>query len=466
MAQVVAALQGEPAQPAACIIAAPTEYYIAGPQQGRPPDGRFAAGTKVDLLQEAGSYARIRAENGVVAYVARSALTSHNEHEQETALDLSALVAGGNRFAADLYRRLCHEDGNLFFAPASISTALAMTFAGAAGQTAAEMAQTLHFHAEDDQLHLRMQALQQLLNSTDDTQGVRLSIANRLWGQQSYDFLTPFLDVTREQYAAELARLDFQQTEAARQTINAWVEQQTQGKITDLLPPGVLSAATKLVLTNAVYFHGSWASPFDPDQTRDEEFHLTQAESVTVPTMFRTGMYQYSEPEGLQLLDLPYGDGSLSMIVLLPREREGLADLEARLTDDNLQQWIAGLRRRPVVEVHLPRFQSTSQFELSDTLQTLGLKSAFNAGSADFSGMTGERDLFLAAVIHKAFVDVNEEGTEAAAATGAVMAPTSAIGGTPPPPPVFRADHPFVFLIRDNRTGALLFMGRTIDPRN
>lgn len=440
------------------VIAAETEYYTTGPQQGRPPDGMFPAGKKVKIVEEAGSYTLVQSQGGVKAYVATDAI----KQQGDTPVDVSGVVEGGDRFALDLYQQLRTEDGNLFFSPSSISMALAMTYAGAAGQTEAEMAKTLHLQMPKDQLHDGMRALQAYWVTPDEEVGIRLNLANRLWGQKSYEFLTRFLQITRDNYGAELARLDFAQTEDARQTINTWVEDQTENKITDLIPSGVLSHDTTLVLTNAVYFHGIWTNPFNKEGTKDEDFHLTATDKIKVPMMHRSGAFRYGTGDDLQILELPYGDGSLSMVILLPKEIDGLADLEANLTFQYLQRWSDSVKPENEVKVYLPKFKTTSQFEMSRTLKAMGMKSAFT-GAADFSGMTGDRDLFISAVIHKALVDVNEEGTEAAAATGVIMA-RSAAPIKKKKPPVFRADHPFVFMVRDNRNGAIMFLGRVTNP--
>jgi serpin B len=442
------------------VIAAETEYYTTGPQQGRPPDGKFPAGTKVSIVEEAGSCVLVDSEGGVEAYVTADAV----KQQEATTMNVSGIVEGGNQFALDLYQQLCSEEGNLFFSPASISTALAMTYAGAAGDTEAEMAKTLHFQMPKDQLHDGVRALQAYWTTSDKKKGIRLNLANRLWGQESYEFLPAFQQITRDKYAAELARLNFAQTEDARQTINRWVEKQTEDKITDLIPAGVLSADTKLVLTNAVYFHGIWSDPFNKDRTKDEDFNLTATDKIKVPLMHRWDEFRYGAVDELQILDLPYGDGSLSMVVLLPEEIDGLANLESKLTFQNLQRWMASVKQEDEVKVYLPKFKTNSQFQMADTLKAMGMELAFDTARADFSGMTGGRDLFISEVIHKAFVDVNEEGTEAAAATGVVMAPTAAPIQEPKEPPVFRADHPFVFMIRDNRHGGILFLGRITNP--
>lgn len=384
--------------------------------------------------------------------------------------DLSAVVEGNTRFALDLFERLRSEEaGNLFFSPSSLSTALAMTFAGAEGETAEQMARVLHFSIPPDRLHPAFAALRKAGSSEpggDDKArpGVELNTANRLWGQRDFDFRADFLALTRDEYGAELALVDFRQAaEQAREQVNSWVEGQTNGKITDLLAPGVVDAMTRLVLTNAVYFKGAWTDPFRPEATRDEPFHLSASQQVDVPLMTRKDQFRFAKADGLKLLELPYGAGEFSMVVLLPDEVDGLSGLEARLTPEALNGWLRSLFRREVL-VDLPRFSMTSEFQLNDVLGAMGMDLAFTAGRADFSGMSTEEELVLSAVVHKAFVDVNEEGTEAAAATGIAVGVTSFV--PPKDPETFRADHPFLFLIRDRRTSNILFLGRLVDPRS
>lgn len=444
------------------VVAADAEYYTTGPQQGRPPDGTFKAGTKVTLLRKAGSYSRVQAENGVTAYVASDALREIGKAKAvEITDDVRAVARSNNRFAFDLYQHLREDKGNLFFSPASISTALAMTYAGAGGPTKTEMAQVLHFDLAEERLHGGFGTLGEILNSAE--KGYRLSMANRLWGAKTYPFRPEFLKTTREQYGAELAQLDFARTEEARQTINAWVEEQTNGRIEDLIPSGVLDAMTRLVLTNAVYFKGAWDEEFSKRATQDAPFRLSRDRQVKVPTMRQTDRFGYAETDDLQLLELPYEGHDLSMVIVLPKSVDGLPDLETKLTAESVQKWMSGLRRRDV-RVFLPRFKLTSQFELADVLRAMGMPLAFSE-RADFSGMSTVESLMLSQVVHKAFVDVSEEGTEAAAATAVVVAPTAAPAGDRDEPVVFRADHPFVFLIRDNRTGAVLFVGRVVNPK-
>jgi serpin B len=374
--------------------------------------------------------------------------------------DLAGLVPGNTQFALDLYSRLRDQEGNLFISPYSISSALAMTYAGARGNTAKQMAEVLGFALEDNVLHATFGALTGSLNEKGEKGNFELSVANALWGQRGYRFLDVFLELNSKHYGAGLNQLDFERdTEGARQTINAWVEKETRDKIKELIKQGVLSSATRLVLTNAIYFKGDWASQFEEERTRDETFKVTDEESVTVPMMHKTEEFGYMEAETFQVLQLPYEGDDLSMVVFLPKETEGLAALEQLLAVESIGTWMAGIAKQEV-RVILPKFKITSEFGLAEILVAMGMKDAFSLALADFSGMTGRRDLFIDAVVHKAYVDVNEEGTEAAAATGVVMKLTAVRDQ----PPVFRADHPFLFLIRDNASGSILFMGRVANP--
>lgn len=395
----------------------------------------------------------VRTDSGIEASVAADAVKLSNI----SAADVFGLVKGCNQFALELYQQLRSGDENLFFSPTSISVALAMTYAGAAGETQAEMASTLHFEMPNAQLHESMHAFQGFWATPDKDTGIRLNLANRLWGQRGFQFLPEFLDVTRSNYGAELVQLNFADSENSRQTINTWVEEQTEKKIVDLIPEGFLSSDTRLVLTNAVYFHGNWAEQFKKKNTRDQDFQLNTTAKVKVPMMHRTGKCRYGEIDNLQVLELPYGDGSLSMIVLLPKAVDGLEGLEAQLNFENLQRWMQSVKQDNRLEISLPRFKTTAKFDMKRTLQAMGMRSAFDERLADFSGMTSEGALFISGVVHKAFVDVNEEGTEAAAATAVGMVMVSS-------PPMFIADHPFIFMIRDNRNGALLFVGRITNP--
>jgi serpin B len=298
------------------------------------------------------------------------------------------------------------------------------------------------------------------LNATEKD-AYELQMANRLWGQTGYGFLPKYLATTKKDYGAELAQLDFvNQPDKSRQEINAWVEEQTNDKITDLLPQGSINDMTRLVLTNAIYFKGKWEHEFDKKDTKDSPFTTAAGKKVEAPLMFQEEKFKYSETEDAQLLEMPYKGDDLSMLVVLPKKSDGLSAVEKNLTAGNVEKWTAGMRKQEV-KTYIPRFKLTEEFQLNSTLADLGMPSAFAPGKADFSGMNGKNDLYITAAIHKAFVDVNEEGTEAAAATGVVLS----VFSLPPEPKIFRADHPFVFMIRDNHTGSVLFLGRVVNPK-
>ena len=367
------------------------------------------------------------------------------------------LVAGNNAFALDLYGELRGEKGNLFFSPFSISTAFAMLHAGARTQTEAEMAQVFRFPLAQDRLHLLYRELLASLDRGTAFEGYRLSVANRLWGQVGYGFLPDYLAVTRDAYGAPLEPLDFAaDPEACRGTINDWVAEKTEDRIRDLMPRGSIDSLTRLVLTNAIYFKGTWETQFDAEKTAKAPFFVTPGAPVSADMMTVEAEFASGAVDGVSILELPYEGEDLSMIVLLPEELDGLPALEERLTPENLESWVGGLAAREQT-VHLPRFEMTRFFPLNETLAGMGMPSAFDPASADFSGINGLRNLCVQAAVHKAFVKVNEEGTEAAAATGISMGETSV-------PPSFTANRPFLFLIRDNVTGSILFLGRVTDP--
>jgi len=373
--------------------------------------------------------------------------------------EVAAVVSGNNQFAFDLYAGLAgQEQGNLFFSPYSVSTALAMTYAGARGNTEAQMASALHFSLPQDDLHAAFGDVIGDLNGSQ-REGYQLNTANRLWGQQGYGFLPEYLDVTQLNYGAELAQVDFiGATEPTRQTINHWVEEQTQQKIKNLIPSGALSPQTRLVLTNAIYFKSDWKYKFDPDRTQLVPFWTTPDEQVNVSMMHQLNNFKHAALPTFQILELLYTSEDLSMIALLPNERDGLAELEASLTAETLSQSADQMVSKKVA-LSIPKFGMTQKFGLSSVLSSLGMSDAFSPTAADFSGMNGEGNLHISSVLHKAFINLDEEGTEAAAATVVVVGTTS-VG---PPIPQFYADHPFMFFIRDNRTESILFMGRVAD---
>ena len=370
-----------------------------------------------------------------------------------------SIAASNNKFAFDIYARLSTNNGNLFFSPYSISTCLAMTYAGARGNTEAQMAQVFHF-GEQTNLHAAFGELQAQLNAIQAKKKIELNIANGLWAQRGKAFLPAFLDIAQKQYGAEVEKADFRTAgEAVRKTINDWVSDKTKGKILDLIPPRSLGPMTRLVLVNAIYFKGPWVLPFRKGNTHEAPFHLNAEKAMPAQLMNQTDHFMYAENEELQLLELGYANHDISMVVLLPRKVDGLKALEAQLNAQQYESWLAKLHIQEVI-VGLPKFKLTSSVELNKYLVDLGMPDAFS-GAANFSGMDGTRQLFISKVIHKAFVDVNEEGTEAAAATAVAMTPMAIRRETPV---VFRADHPFIFLIRDTHSGSVLFIGRMTGP--
>jgi serpin B len=371
------------------------------------------------------------------------------------------VVTANTRFAFDLYARLKTTDGNLFFSPYSISTCLAMTWAGARGDTESQMAGVLHFSTVQTGLHSQFASLQNQLNAVQEKKKVALNIANGLWAQQDHSFLPEFLKIATRDYAAKVEQVDFHTgAESTRKDINDWVSGKTADRIQNLIPPGALDSMTRLVLVNAIYFKGQWATQFKAGNTRPAPFKLAPGRTASAQFMNLTDNFRYAEADGLQLLELPYTGGDLSMVVLLPAETNSFKDFENSLSAEKLDQWL-GQARSEKVDVFLPKFKLTQQFALADTLAAMGMTDAFSP-SADFSGMDGAHDLYISAVIHKAFVEVNEEGTEAAAATGVTVRAMAL--ARPMPEYVFRADHPFVFLIREVHSGSVLFLGRITEP--
>jgi serpin B len=374
-----------------------------------------------------------------------------------------ALVDGNTAFACDLYAQLRNSPGNLFFSPYSVSTALAMTYAGARGNTETQMAHVLHFGTDQAQLHSAFGALQWQLDQAQQQKGIELSVANALWAQQGHPFLPAFLDIGKSEYEANLKLADFKTSaEAARREINGWVAQKTKDRIKDILPPGSLNLYTRLVLANAVYFKGVWGNPFRKAETSPQPFHLTASRQIDAPLMHHFDRVKYMENDSFQAVELPYAGGELSLVVLLPRKIDGCSQLEGQLSATFLVRCLTQMKSQRV-ELFLPRFKMESDFKLGDTLGKMGMPDAFGT-KANFSGMDGTRNLFISDVFHKAWVEMNEEGTEAAAATIVELAPSAMPLKPPPPPPVFRADHPFILCIRDTHSGSLLFLGRLADP--
>ena len=388
-------------------------------------------------------------------------------NETQAAAGEAAVVAADNRFAYDMYLQLIrdprYKDGNLFFSPFSISSAFAIAYEGARSKTADQIGSVFHYPAETQQL--RMGYSRSIAHLAGGDRNFTLCIANALWAEKTYPFLPAYTDTVRHWYAANATSLDFiGQPEESRQTINKWVAERTNNKITDLLAPGTVTPLTRLGITNAVYFKGTWSLQFDPKNTQDADFHSSPAKTVSVKMMEQTAgeaRYPYAETGDLQMLSLPYKHGigsGLSMVVLLPRN-SSLAAAEAALDPENLPalEQTATTRR---VMVYFPKFSTRTDYSLAGPLAAMGMPDAFGS-AADFSGMDGTRNLNISSVIHSAYVNVDEEGTEAAAATHIMMGAGAA---APEMPVVFRADHPFIFLIQDNDTKTILFIGRIVDP--
>jgi serpin B len=391
-------------------------------------------------------------------------------NENASVASAAADVAANNRFARDLYVQLASDPlnagSNIFFSPFSISSALAITYEGARGTTADEIRSVFYFPADNATLREGFSLVNAGINS--ENSGYTLNTANALWAEKSYKFLPDYIATAGQWYSANVTNLDFiSQPEVSRQTINGWVADRTHDKIQDLLPEGSIDQLTRLVITNAVYFKGTWVKQFNTNDTQDADFHISPQKTVTVKMMQRTdedAVYPYAETADLQMLSMPYAHGTgsgLSMIVILP-QNDSLAPGVAVLDPQNLSTLEQSASSRRVM-VYFPKFELNTQYDLSGTLAAMGMPTAFST-AADFSGMDGARDMYISEVVHKAFVNVNEEGTEAAAATGVVMR-AMAIAHEEPVP-VFRADHPFLFLIQDNETGAILFVGRVVNPNS
>lgn len=374
--------------------------------------------------------------------------------------EMKTAVLGNNQFAFDLYDALRAQSGNLFFSPYSISSALAMTYAGAGGSTASQMAQTLHFAQDQDKLHSAFAFLNEKLEQIQERGFFLLNVANALWTQKRFPLLEEYLALIKKYYQSDITPLDYSDPEKARRTINAWVAKKTGRKIMELLSPGMITPTMRLVLTNTIYFNGQWNFPFDRAQTETAPFWVTPEESVQVPFMFQKEEFKIAELDRLQMLKLSYLGNSLAMLIILPRKGVPLSDIEKALTPETLKEWSKKLWDAKV-KVYLPRFKLECQFRLSATLMSMGMSDAFDENKADFSGMDGRKHwLYLSDVVHKALVDVNEEGTEAAAASADLFRTIGLISRSV----TFRADHPFIFLIRENLTGNILFLGRVINP--
>uniref|UniRef100_A0A8C5MR92 Leukocyte elastase inhibitor n=1 Tax=Leptobrachium leishanense TaxID=445787 RepID=A0A8C5MR92_9ANUR len=378
-------------------------------------------------------------------------------------INMDSLSASNGSFALNLFRRLSEDNEcNIFFSPFSVSSALAMVYLGTKGNTAAQMSQVLQFEKAKD-LHTDFQALISAINKPDTDYILRT--ANRLYGEKSFTFLAEFLGSTKKYYLADLQSVDFcTKAEECRKEINAWVEQKTEGKIQNLLPSGSVDDLTRLVLVNAIYFKGNWAEQFDKQVTKEMPFRINKNDTKPVQMMYKKAKYQMNYIPDLltQVIELPYVKKELSMIILLPNDIEdsttGLEKLERDLTYENFLQWTNPEMMDPTeMSLHFPKFKLEENYDLNSVLTRMGMSDAFEEGKADFSAMSANHKLVLSKVIHQSFVEVNEEGTEAAAATAAIVKLESL-------EPTIICDHPFLFFIMHTQSRHILFCGRYASP--
>ena len=372
---------------------------------------------------------------------------------------IQEVVSANNQFAFELYSEMIKdENGNVFYSPYSISSALAMTYEGAKGRTANEMKSVFHF-PESNILRPNFAAIYNRINK--GAKNYKLNTGNALWVQQDYPFFKDYINTVEKYYGGKTANLDFvSETEKSRQTINSFIEEQTNNKIKDLIPQGVLNSLTRLVLTNAIYFKGTWEWEFDESDTRDKDFKITSENIVKTPMMFMDNdkaEFNYADTEDLQILELPYKGEKISMLILLPAE--DLKSIESDLTAEKFSEYKNQMQETKLDAIYLPKFEFDTKYFMKDTLSAMGMPTAFTWPGADFSGMDGTEMLYIDKVIHQAYVKVDEKGTEAAAATAVMMGDGMAV-----PRNVFRADHPFVFIIQEKDTGNILFIGKVVNP--
>jgi len=405
------------------------------------------------------------ANDAIPAEEAKSSISRNNNPEVSEA-NLTQLVQGNTRFGMNLYYSLQQGGENIIFSPYSISVALAMAQAGSQGETLQQMNDVLSFSLPFEDLHPAINALQLELNNRENSdyeegkKDFELNIVNSIWGEKTYTFLPEYLDLLAENYGAGLRLADFiNQPDASRKEINQWVSNQTNDRIQDLLPENTITDLTRLVLTNAIYFKASWLHQFEPGMTQDGDFTLLNGEIVQLPMMHQIETFGYAREDGYQLISLPYEGNKLSMLIILPDENN-FAQVEKAIAELDIQNLVRSVSYAQL-DLRMPKFKIESSFGLADYLDAMGMKDAFIPGVADFSGMDGTRDLFISAIQHKAFIEVDETGTEAAAATAVVVG----IESMPIDEPIkVSIDRPFIFMITDNKTGSILFMGRVMNP--
>jgi len=383
---------------------------------------------------------------------------THLDDTNATESGLNSVVDANNQFAFDLYSRYQSKDGNMFFSPYSIFSALAMTYEGANGKTEQEMQTVLHLPEDKGMIHSDFAGINNGLNKANKS--YQLNVANALWVQKDYPFKEDYFNMINTYYGGKVTNLDFKtETERSRVTINTWVEDNTNNRIKDLIPRGTLTSDTRLVLTNAIYFKANWSSKFDARDTNDGQFKLNSGQKITTSMMHQTSHYNYGENSDMQILEMPYSGNDLSMLIILPKGNNTMFTLQ------QLDMWKKDMKTERV-QVTLPKFKFESKYFMADDLKVMGMPTAFNPDTADFTGMwtrQNNENLYISQVIHQTFIEVAENGTEAAAATAVIMAATSA--GPTEQPKIFNADHPFIFIIQQKDSGNILFMGRLSDPR-
>jgi serpin B len=389
-------------------------------------------------------------------------MISDSSNTLKESTTINAIAEANNEFAISLYKKTGDEEKNIVFSPYSIGSALAVTYAGARENTAKEMAEVLWFPQDQVSFHPGYKAFTDSVLLTGKEKGTELRIANALWVQEDYKLKQDFLDLAESYYKAKAENVNFrvpEELEKTRQKINKWVEDMTNNRIQNLLQQGVLKEATRLVITNAIWFNGNWVKPFDTNNTYSSIFDINSAKSISTEFMHQKSEVDYYEDDEVQALEIPYKGGKKSMLIILPKETEGWKLIGRILTTDRLKIISRGLKTQEV-EMAIPKFSYESQFNLKETLMQMGMKEPFS-NFADFSGMTDANDLKIDEVIHKAFIEVNETGTEAAAATAVIMVLKSALEERSVR---FIADHPFIYFIMDKTTGGIIFMGRLVNP--
>ena len=395
--------------------------------------------------------------------------TSDTDDDSDIVLgNISSFDDAVNSFSFDLFKKFMEDasnTGNIFYSPYSVFTALAMTYEGAKGETAEEMANVLGIEQDNESFHNYMKNLYDYLNKDDADYNI--STANALWVNQGLELLEEYIKIIQDFYGGESTNVDFSNAAEAAEIINTWVEEQTNNLIKDLVPESALGPLTRLVLTNAIYFKGTWEIQFDEANTTDRAFTLSSGEDVDVSTMSLIGaenMFNYTETDDLQILELPYTGNEMSMMIILPKGNTDLSTVVESIDKESYYEWLDSMTKNEV-NIYLPKFEiKTPLYDLNNYLIDLGMEKAF--GGADFSGITTQADLFISKVLHKAFIEVNEEGTEAAAATAVIMFETAYPGGSEPSRIVFDCDHPFLFLIQHKETKTILFIGSMDDPRS